>query len=202
VIKKSNYFQGLLDAAFINDSLFVRNDLYLSPELQLLTFKDELPRKTWRYGDPAIMNRFADPNFGIVYANESRIVYCYRYKKQIDFMDTDFNCIKKVKYPPINPARGDISEAKVGDFSNYLGKRYLYALFMGAEWNVCGKDLSFGGSTLEVFDLDGNPVIKYRFDGLTPSFFVIDEETFTLYGCREDGEPLDHLLVYKLKWLL
>ena len=29
----------------------------------------------------------------------------------------------------------------------------------------------------------------------------VDEVTFTLYGTGEDGEPEDHLLVYKLKGL-
>ena len=57
------------------------------------------------------------------------------------------------------------------------------------------------GVFLEVFDLDGNPVIRYRLEGLSPVHFVVDEETFTLYGEREDAAPEDHLLVYRLKGL-
>ena len=36
---------------------------------------------------------------------------------------------------------------------------------------------------------------------LSPVYFAIDEETFTLYGAGEDGEPEDYLLIYKLKGL-
>jgi hypothetical protein len=83
---------------------------------------------------------------------------------------------------------------------SYIGKRYLYALFRGAPQKEY-KDLSYRGTVLEVFDLDGNPVVKYHLDGLAPNFFVVDEATFTLYGGRNDGEPVDHLLVYQLKGL-
>jgi len=44
-------------------------------------------------------------------------------------------------------------------------------------------------------------VIRYRLDGLGPENFVVDEETFTLYGTGPDGYPEDYLLVYKLKGL-
>ena len=54
---------------------------------------------------------------------------------------------------------------------------------------------------MEVFDLDGNPVARYHLDGKSPTYFAVDEKTYTLYGATEDGVPEDNLLVYKLKGL-
>jgi len=127
--KQPLYPDGMLDAAFINDTLFVRNDLYISPELQLFTFHDELPRKTWTYGNPNIRYRWIDSDFGKVYANEERIVFCYHFKKQIDFMDVDFNLINRVKftYPhPIHVSAEDEYDVKRSYTFGYCGNRYLY----------------------------------------------------------------------------
>lgn len=55
---------------------------------------------------------------------------------------------------------------------------------------------------LEVFDMDGNPIARYHLEGRRPTHFAVDEETFTLYGAGEEGEPEDDLLVYNLKGLL
>ena len=200
--KKSNYIHGIGNAAFINDSLFVTDEAFYSPYMHLLSFQDELPRKSWQFRNPAIINGFIDPDYGKVYANNDRIIFCYYFKKQIDFMDIEFNLFKRVKFDYVTPSITQENQSIVNQsyIAGYLGKRYLYALFMGVPWKD-GINLSFRESILEVFDLDGNPVIKYRLDGLPPTSFVVDEEIFTLYGCREDGEPEDHLLVYKLKGL-
>jgi hypothetical protein len=69
---------------------------------------------------------------------ESRIVFCYGYKKQIDLMDIDFNLIKRVKFKYNYPADlnlGNLGDVKVSYVYGYLGKRYLYALFFGTSWN-------------------------------------------------------------------
>ena len=203
--RKPYYIQSVMGAAFINDSLYVMDDDLMSPNLKLLTLSDELPRKSRQHRDPAIINPYLDPNYGRVYANDSRIVYCYQYKKQIDFMDIDLNLKKSVIFKYNVPA--NIAVGAEGRNTNrcytsaYLGKRYLYALFSGATWDDILRNPSFRGSVLEVFDMNGNPIIKYHLDGLAPNFFVVDEDTFTLYGGRSDGEPEDHLLVYRLKGL-
>jgi hypothetical protein len=202
-VEEAAYISGLNEAAFINDSLYVQDGRYLSPSLHLLTLKDEMPRKSWTYRNPDIMDYYVDPDMGNVYANESRIVLCYGYKKQIDFMDTGLNMIKRVKFNYTPPS--DISSQKDGDVKasygyNYLGKRYLYALFFGTSWNEYRAQLTHG-TYLEVYDLDGNPVIKYYLDGRSPAHFAVDEKTFTLYGPGDDGDPEDNLLVYKLKGL-
>ncbi|WP_262497810.1 TolB-like 6-bladed beta-propeller domain-containing protein [Parabacteroides pacaensis] len=201
--KQPGYIEGVNEAAFINDSLFVVDARYTAPSLYLFALQDELPKKTWKYRNPDMVDYIADPNMGSVYANENRIVFCYGYKKQIDFMDIDFNLIKRVKFKFANPTiinsknQGDV---KISYVYSYLGKRYLYALFFGTSWNE-NRANSTRGTFLEVFDLDGNPIVRYHLEGRRPVYFAVDEETFTLYGAGEDGDPEDNLLVYKLKGL-
>ena len=197
-----NYIDDISEAAFINDSIFVIDAMYLAPSLYLLSLQDKLPRKTRKYRDSSIRDFYIDPNSGNVYANDSRIAFCYQYKKQIDFLDIELNLIKSVKFKYNFPANTIGSpDAKVSYSVGYLGKRYLYVLFFGKSWKEFRSLYSDSGVYLEVFDLDGNPVIKYRLDGLSPIHFVVDEENFTLYGAREDAAPEDHLLVYQLKGL-
>lgn len=200
--KQPGYINGINEAAFINDSLYVVDALYTAPDLRLFNLPDELPKKSWKYRNPNIMDYMVDPNRGCVYANDSRIVFCYRYKKQIDFMDTEFNIIKRVKFKFESSAENELGTGneKVSYVNSYLGKHYLYALFFGTSWEE-NRANSTCGTFLEVFDLDGNPVVRYHLDGRRPVYFAVDEKTFTLYGAGEDGDPEDNLLVYKLKGL-
>lgn len=201
--KEPLYINAINEAAFINDSLFVVDAMYTGPHLYLLSLQDELPKKKWTYRNPNMIDYYADPNMGRVYANEECIVFCYGYKKQIDFMDTNFNLIRRVKFKFANPTiinsknQGDV---KVSYVYGYLGKQYLYTLFFGTSWNE-NRANSTCGTYLEVFDLKGNPVVRYYLEGRRPVYFAVDEETFTLYGTGEDGEPEDNLLMYKLNGL-
>jgi len=192
---------SIVNAAFINDSLYVLSDALYMPEgnLDLLSLQNEAIIKTKPYRDP---KEYLD--WGYVSANESCIVLPYSYKKQIDFMDIDLNLIKRVEfkydYPSdiTNVGREDI---KISYDFCYLGKRYLYALFIGRSLRE-HEAQSFHRTSLEVFDLDGNPVARYYLDGITPDNFVVDEETFTLYGVLYDNaEFVDCLPVYRLKGL-
>ena len=201
--KEPKYINRINEAAFINDSLFVVDAQYTGPKLHLLTMQDELPKKSWTYRNPDMIDYYSDPNMGNVSANENRLVFCYGYKKQIDFMDTNFNLIKRVKFNFENPTtinsdnQGDV---KMSYIDNYLGEKYLYALFLGTSWNE-NKANGTCGTFLEVFDLDGNPIIRYHLEGRRPVYFAVDEKNFTLYGTGEGGDPEDNLLVYKLKGL-
>lgn len=199
--REPKYINTINEAAFINDTSFVVDAQYSGPNLYLLNFHNELPKKSWKYRNPNLIDYIADPNMGNVYANENRIIFCYGYKKQIDFMDTEFNLIKRVNFKFDNPTivnsenQGDV---KVSYVYSYLGKRYLYALFFGTSWNE-NRINSTHNTFLEVFDLNGNPVIRYHLKGRRPVYFAVNEETFTLYGAGENGDPEDNLLVYKLK---
>lgn len=199
------YINYVNEAAFINDSLFVIDAQYTGPYIHLCSMQDEVPKKSWKYRNPNMVDYYADPNMGMIYANESRIIFCYGYKKQIDFMDTEFNLIKSVKFdyntgPVITPVSSTPGEDKRSYVHSYLGKHYLYALFFGMTWNEYEANLTCN-TFLEVFDLDGNPVVKYQLKGRRPVYFAVDEETFTLYGTGDHGNPEDNLLVYKLKGL-
>ena len=201
--KLPNYIEGVLGAALINDSLYVRDGMFTAAELQLLTFGNELPRKSWQYRNPNINNCFIDPDYGHIYANSSLIVLCYNLKKQIDFMDINLRLIKRVKFKysfSENITEDNQFDIKVSYSAGYLGKRYLYVLFRDASWNEY-KELSHRKSSLEVFDLEGNPICIYEFNGVIPHRFVVDEENFTLYGIRDDGEPENYVIVYKLTGL-
>ena len=199
-VKEPNYIGDIYGASFINDTLFVLDAQYLAPSLYVLSIHDELPRKVLPYRNPDIRDYIIDPNSGYVYANESRIAFCYQFKKQIDFMDIDLNLIKRVKFKYDHPTGIIVDEGnqKVSYTLGYLGKRYLYVLFFGKSWRAFRALPIDSGIFLEVFDLDGNPVVKYRLDGLGPEHFVVDEETFTLYGVGWDRAPEDHLLMYQL----
>ena len=117
-------------------------------------------------------------------------------------MDIDLNLIKKVKFKYAHPdIILDSPDQKVSYISGYFGKRYLYVSFFGMSWREFRSSDSDSGGFLEVFDLDGNPVVRYRLNGLCPIHFAVDEETFTLYGAPDDGYPEDNLLVYQLKGL-
>ncbi|MDR1879773.1 MAG: TolB-like 6-bladed beta-propeller domain-containing protein [Tannerellaceae bacterium] len=201
--KQLCYIYDVYGAAFINDSIYVMDAIYTAPSVHLLRVQDELPRKSWTYRNPDIFDYYIDPDMGNVFANESRIVFCYGYKKQIDFMDTEFNLIKRVKFEfakPIPVNSENEGDVKVSYVYSYLGSRYLYTLFFGTSWND-HRARSTLGTILEVYDLDGNPVARYQLDGRRPVYFAVDEETFTLYGAGEEGDPEDYLLVYTLKGL-
>jgi len=199
--KLPGYINARYDPVFISDSLYVIDAMYLGPDLYLFNLLDELPKKTWKYRNPSIRDYYIDPNMGNVYANENRIAFCYGYKKQIDFFDIELNLIKRVKFKYNCPSKINGEDDKVSYTYGYFGKNYLYVLFFGTSWNEHRYLNSHRGTFLEVFDLDGNPVARYNFDGIIPIYFAVDEETFTLYGAGDNGYPEDYLLVYKLKGL-
>ena len=197
------YSYNISEAAFINDSLFVVDAMYTGPNVNLCSIQDETPLKQWNYRDPDIMDYYVDPNRGDICANNERIVFLYTYKRMIDFMDIEFNLVKRVELGDfVEPA--NIASVPNGDnrsyIDAYLGKRYLYALYIGTTFNEHFAKSTYG-SFLEVFDLNGIPKARYQLQGLRPIYFAVDEETYTLYGTGHGGEPEDHLLVYKLKGL-
>ena len=80
-----------------------------------------------------------------------------------------------------------------------MDKRYLYLLLMGCTCNEV-KAEDDKGAYIEVFDFDGNSIVRYELQGERPRYFAVDEETFTLYSPL-NGLPEDHLLMYKLEGL-
>lgn len=194
---------ALSEAKFIHDSLFVVSPAFYGiPYVFKCDMKSEEPLKAYAYRDTTLINYADDPDrVDNTFANQERIVLCYNYKKQIDFLDTDLNLIKRVKFDDYTPVYGvkNPDDRKPSYDLGYLGKRYLYALFIGCTYEeLAARDSK--GTYLEVFDLDGNPVARYELQGERPSYFAVDEETFTLYSPMK-GLPEDHLMMYKLEGL-
>ena len=193
---------SIYEAAFINDSTFVVDAQYMAPDIYLYTMQDKDPLITLSYRNPDIMDMVRDPNYGHVYANGDRIILAYEYKKEIDFMDTAFNLIKKVKF---DFPTSDESLLGMGDCNSaytygYLGKRYFYVNYFGTSWKQC-RENDTRDTYIEVYDLDGMPVARYFLDGKRPTYFAVDEKNFILYGATLDGTPEDNLLMYSLKGL-
>ena len=200
-------FVGLIFFNFarfnVHDSLFVVSPAFYGiPYMFKCDMKNEEPLKAYAYRDTTLFNYADDPDrVDNMFANQERIVLCYAYKKQIDFLDTDFNLVKRVKFDDYTPVYGvkNPNDRKPSYVQGYLGKRYLYAVFMGCTYNEL-EARERKGMHLEVFDMDGNPVARYELQGERPRYFAVDEETFTLYSPL-NGLPEDHLLIYKLEGL-
>lgn len=131
-------------------------------------------------------------NRGFVAANDSVLIYAYVYKNQIDIHNiADFKLRKSIM--------GDWTKKRiiVGDFENndkyYLsvvaGGKYFYALCIN------NNSLDEQKYDLEVYDYDGNSIIKYTFD-IVPFLFDVDEKNGYIYGFNYDNE--DYFLRFKI----
>ena len=176
----------------INDSLFIyyssnqlaitKYDLKNQTELDKIKLEKDDDNESYFYS-----------NRGIIAANDSFVVYPYIYKKQIDiYAVKDFKLVKRINdgkhYPEI--IANDIEDITYHYLNVYAGKKYFYALYVGHK-----EDDNFLGRTLEVYDYEGNPIIKYTFD-IIPFYFVVDEENGYIYATNAHYE--DYLLRYKL----
>lgn len=144
---------------------------------------------------------YTDPNMKRVYVSDDRVVYCYGYKKQIDFMDFRLNLIKRIHFKSDNSVCFDllnVKHAKLSYVCSYLGKRYYYALFLG---KTLEEYRHSSEAFLEVYDLDGNPVVRYCLKNSILTYFSVDEESFVLYGFDVNKKYTDKLLIYNLKGL-
>ncbi|WP_147381159.1 hypothetical protein [Parabacteroides sp. AM08-6] len=176
----------------IDEAVFIKDSLYIADAMSATSGLT-----------PYTVDYYADIDMKRVYANDSRVIFCYGYKKQIDFMDFKFNLINKVQFKFENPTYIDSKNQGEVNFSyvcSYLGKHYFYTLFVGTPSDK-QRTLSSKGNFLEVYDLNGNPITRYHLKGKLPVYFAVDEKTFTLYGPETCDEPEKHLLIYKLKGL-
>jgi hypothetical protein len=131
-------------------------------------------------------------NRGLVAANDSIIIYSYIYKNRIDlYRTTDLTLKKRII------GNRDNEKIVVGDFMNsknyYIsvlaGKKYFYVLYNG------DRAANENDYTIEVYDYNGTPIIKYLFD-ISPFIFEVDEENGFIYGYNYNYE--DYILRYKI----
>lgn len=122
-------------------------------------------------------------NSGIMIANDSLIIYAYKYKKQIDFYSVDsMKLCKRLVGDDITPriVIGDLENSVVYYNELVAGKRYFYARGEGKKKECI----------IEVFDYSGHSIAKYTLD-VMPNPFDVDEENRIIYGYNseffEDG---------------
>lgn len=176
----------------INDSLFI---YYSSNQLTITKYdlknkielnKIELPKDDHK-------ESYFYSNRGFIAANDSFVVFPYLYKKQIDIYSLDdFKLTKTIddgkKYPKTSV--NDFENITYHYFNIYAGKKYFYVIYVGHK-----EGGNFFDRTLEVYNYEGEPIIKYTFD-ITPYYFVVDEDNGYIYATNADYE--DCLLRYKL----
>ncbi|MDR0427812.1 MAG: TolB-like 6-bladed beta-propeller domain-containing protein [Dysgonamonadaceae bacterium] len=186
-------YEAFNNMAIIRDSIFV---FYLPDNLTVkkydLVNKNEssiiLPNDNHR-------ESYFYSNRGYIATSGSTLVYSYLFKRQIDIYDLSTLKLKTrisdgEKYP--KPAPGDFSSLIYHYIGLYAGEKYFYALYDGEDRKTVLKPSAF----LEVYDYDGNPIIKYSFD-ILPYLFVVDEDNGKIYGFNNEYE--DNLLRYDLK---
>ena len=99
--------------------------------------------------------------------------------------------LKKRSVGEYKPQQPTFQDEELYYVSAFAGRKYFYALFKG-ERNAEGKNPS---NTIEVYDYDGNPVVRYRFD-MPPLFFYPDEKNNCIYATHPSC--MDTLLRYDL----
>ena len=199
------FMGGVLNSSFINDTLFVTDAWEINSDLLLLSVHDELPQKTYPFRTPSGMrDPNLDTNSAFISANEKRVVLFYNWQKRIDILDTDLDLVKSIQFDFPRSRRitpQNMLDVRGAFILGYVGEKYIYALFRGISLNEFMADPHKHNNTLYVFDLDGNPVVSFELDGIGIGHFVVNEETFTLYGIPSGQIIEDHLVVFQLTGL-
>jgi hypothetical protein len=124
-------------------------------------------------------------DFGIN-PNKNRMVYAYKYFRQIEFIDTESLESTTVIFD--DPARINLDLSDVlgpHNITHYWGlsaqKDYVYILYSGrTPVEVHNENLKSSGHIyVEQFDWNGNPIRKFKLDRW--GYFCIDESENTLY---------------------
>ena len=183
-----NIVQDSILLYYDNNNLSINKyDLKNKKKIKSIALKKEDHNETYYYS-----------NRGAIAANESFLMFSYLFKKQINIYDIEnFKLIKTIndgkKYPGITVYDQEITYHYL---NTYAGKKYFYAMYAGQIiYNNRQIKNDYSNQFLEVYDYEGNPIIKYAFD-ILPFQFVVDEDNGYIYGYNSNYE--DYLLRYKL----
>lgn len=177
----------------LDDSILIYNAIPNRLEIKKYDLKNNTPLGSIRFRSDNHNESYFYSNRGLVAAHDSCILYSYIYKREINIYSTNDLTLRKNirwKYPQ---QKIDIQnpDNNIKYYMNIVaGENYFYALYNGhapKENNVDGL--------LEVYDYDGNPVMRYQFD-ITPFLFDIDEENHYIYGYNPLEE--DYLLRFEI----
>lgn len=127
---------------------------------------------------------FFSENSGYVTANDSLIIYAYKYKKQIDFYGVDDMKLKKRLFG--NDAMPHIV---LYDLENSV--QYHYGLLAGKDYFYVRCPIKEDGKEhVEVYDYSGHSIAKYELDNMLGAF-AVDEHNKVIYGYNSEvGEDV------------
>jgi len=198
----------------LNDSLIVYDEFVPEASLKIYNMHTHKEERVLQYGATSLDDRFFDKKMGGLYANDSCMAFAYKYQDRIDFYDWQFNLIRSVNHQLSDPV---IHKEKENYLKNihyygysYMGRNYFYTLYRGISNSIFYSDslayyldllYDYGltRDVLEVYDLNGEPVCRFRFNDVAPAVFVVDEEQNILMGHRV--AYTDSLLLYHLQGL-
>lgn len=132
-----------------------------------------------------------EPNMGRIAVNDSYLIFVYQYKDRIDIYDIDdLRLLRRIEgdYKKQVPEPGNEELYYIGAVA---GEDRFYVLYKGER--IDGKARS---NTVEVYDYQGRPIVRYRFAGLPPLYFFPDEQSGFIYGYYP--AQADSLLRYKI----
>lgn len=161
----------------VQDSIFVYSTLPMEYAIKLYDLKNSRQIGKIKIEKDNNRNSSLCSNRGIIAANDSCIVYVYNYKRRIDLYDIKTLELKKTLKGNYNfqKPRDDYQE-NINYYLNVVaGKECFYALYRGDKYKNIKKN------AIEVFDYNGNPIIKYHFD-IAPNLFYVDEANGVMYG--------------------
>jgi len=199
----------------LRDSLIVYDEFAPEASLKIHNLHTNTEILTLPYGANSFGNPFYDKNIGGLYANDFCMAFAHKYQDRIDFYDWQFNLIRSVNHQKSEPVINTWTDGTPPDNTTYygssfMGRNYFYTLYRGVTNKVFRSDSLpiWGGlshiygitrDVLEVYDMNGQPVCRFRFNDVAPEVFVVDEEQSILYGYRQAYTAT--LLVYHLQGL-
>ena len=216
MLKKMNIYAAkdtgfMLDEYYLDNVLFgVARNLSIIND-SILYYMEETPHQMkmisydLKTGKPILSRRvrvkedhgshFDYANNGFMTVNANTVAYAYLYQNKIDFMNLDFSLR--------NTLMGQQSEIKIGRngldnsifyyVDGYVGEENFYFRYLGCSLNDSKSQKK--GSIIEVYDKDGNPLIRYHLD-FNIFRFVVDEKNLKIYAVSEDDE--DAILMYDI----
>jgi hypothetical protein len=140
-------------------------------------------------------SHFDYTNNGFMAVNENTVAYAYLYQNRIDFMNPDFSLKNTLRgeQTEIEINRNGLDNSLFYYVGGYIGREKFYFRYLGSKLNE--RESQEKGSVIEVYDKEGNPLVKYRLD-FDIYGFVVDEGNDKIYAVSEDDE--DAVLVYDI----
>jgi len=192
------FYTHRLSGLFDNSNVFLLNDSLLFHYSDIASNISVLSYNINKDTDLFVRNldvpeshglSWAYQNLGLIAANNQSVVYAYQYKNSIDFMEHDFRMIKTVTKNKsavhINIEHPD--DNKMEYMRVYSGVDKFYFLYQGCSINERAEKQIF--KSIEVYDSEGNPLIRYQLDS-NPYGFVVDETNSTIYAWGEDDDVI------------